>query len=235
MDIVFQVTPYLAGLLEVLILLTITRKSLQEFPFLYSAVLVLLLTNAVDAVLYARSASVTRTDRAYIYYFNEMVRQLSIFLLVVSLIYKAVADRPQHRRIVRWLVIGIAFLGLALVLIPTDTKWVKHMTNVVRTLSVAAIVMNLFLWIQLIRERTSQRIVLLISSGLGLQMTADAMGNSLRLLSPDFVQVGNFVLILAHLMCLYVWWSAFRKKAVVPVSLRQKRRVHSAAARESES
>lgn len=93
------------------------------------------------------------------------------------------------------------------------------MTNVIRNLSLIAMLMNLLLWILLVQRRTSDRTLLMVSSGLGLQMAGEAMGQSLRLINPATEQFGNVVLICAHIACLGVWYTAFKNKpqpAVAP-------------------
>jgi hypothetical protein len=51
----------------------------------------------------------------------------------------------------------------------------------------------------------------MVSGGLGIQMAGKAIGHSLRQLSPLNPLAGDLVIVLSHLLCLYIWWHAFRR------------------------
>jgi hypothetical protein len=85
------------------------------------------------------------------------------------------------------------------------------MTAVIRNMSLGAAILNLGLWAGLIGRKDRDPQLLLLSGGLGLQMTGEAMGHSLRMISRTSEIFGNVVLVVAHLLCLLAWWQAFRK------------------------
>ena len=50
----------------------------------------------------------------------------------------------------------------------------------------------------------------MVSGGMGIQMAGKAIGHSLRQLSRSAMMPGDLVIVLSHLLCLYIWWQAFR-------------------------
>ena len=90
---------------------------------------------------------------------------------------------------------------------PTVNKW---MIKVVRNLSFCSAVATLILWFVLIASEKRDTRLLVITGGLGLQMTGEAMGQSLIQMSKHTFVVGVLTLMFAHFLCLYIWWRAFR-------------------------
>lgn len=186
----------------------ILKGPLRPHLVLFLYLVVLFLTNVgelavYDTALYAKA-----------FYIDDILRQFMVFLLVISLIYRAFTTRSEKRWLGRWLIAGAlllpaAFLGYAL--LQPSVSFIRSMTNAVRNLSVTAMVMNLVLWTLLIGSRTPDRRLLTITSGLGLQMAGEAIGQSLRLMNRTLVPYGNGVLIAAHFLCLLVWIGAFRR------------------------
>ena len=89
------------------------------------------------------------------------------------------------------------------------------MTPWTRDLSVCATVMDLALWMILIASRKSDRRLLLICGALGMQFTAEAIGEAIVGLSVPGKSVawgtaGAVVAVAGNLICLYVWWQTFR-------------------------
>jgi hypothetical protein len=74
--------------------------------------------------------------------------------------------------------------------------------------------LTLLLWSTLIASKQKDDLLLMITGGLGLQFTLEAIGQSLRQLSrhrPAILLAANILLSAAHLMRLYVWREAFRR------------------------
>jgi hypothetical protein len=148
-----------------------------------------------------------------VFWINDSIRQVFLFIFVLSLVYRAMASGPARVAVQRLLIFG----SLVLVAIsyygfydPRPSVW---MTSIIRNMSFCAAIINLGLWAALIRRRQRDSQILLLSGGLGLQMTGEAMGHSLRNLwqvSRNYAVLGNIVLVLAHLLCLFAWWQAFR-------------------------
>jgi hypothetical protein len=86
------------------------------------------------------------------------------------------------------------------------------MTNLSRNLGFLAVVLNLVLWAALIQFRRQDRVLLMVTGGMGIQMAGKAIGHSLRqLLYPRNPLAGDLIIVLSHMLCLYIWWPAFRR------------------------
>lgn len=98
------------------------------------------------------------------------------------------------------------------------------MTPWTRDLSFCATVLDLALWMILIASRKSDRRLLLICGALGMQFTAEAIGEAIvNLAAPHMEAValaGAIVAVTGNLICLYVWWQTFRTVRV-PVAAAQ--------------
>lgn len=189
---------------------------LRTFFFLFAYLLVLLLTWVIDTTLYYGQGAIGFSDDAgKLYYINDLCRQTMVYVLVISFILRAAEGSERFRWMGRWLVLGAVLLaGLFLWLHHDPGKVATWMTNVIRNLSLVAMLMNLLLWILLVQRRTSDRTLLMVTTGLGLQMAGEAMGQSLRLIDARTEQFGNIILMFAHIACLTVWYMAFRPKPV---------------------
>jgi len=85
-----------------------------------------------------------------------------------------------------------------------------RMTLISRDLNICAVILDLMLWSLLTATRQPNRRLMLLSGGLGLQLTGAIIGESLIRLSRGMVFFGSLVEITTGLLGLFVWWAAFR-------------------------
>jgi hypothetical protein len=89
-------------------------------------------------------------------------------------------------------------------------------TQVGRDLSFGSVILTLLLWLTLISSQRKDAQLLMVTGGLGLQFTGEAIGQSMRQMSVPHHHIlllaGNLVLTGSHLMRLYVWSEAFRSR-----------------------
>jgi len=76
-------------------------------------------------------------------------------------------------------------------------------------------VLDLALWALLLRSRSKDSRLLLVSGGLGIQFTGEAIGDSLRSMavqhhSRPLSFTGSLITTLVDLLCVYIIWQAFR-------------------------
>jgi hypothetical protein len=187
----------------------ILKGQLRPYLALFLDLIVLFLSNVAELSLYG-------TDLyAKVFYINDLLRQAMVFILVISLVYRALTTHAGKRWLGRWIVIGATLLAaifISYALLNSTHGFIRPMTNAIRNLSVTAMVMNLILWMLLLSSRTLDRRLLTVTSGLGIQMAGEAIGQSLRLMAKSLTPFGNFVLIASHFLCLAIWISAFRQK-----------------------
>jgi hypothetical protein len=206
--------------LQVYVIALLRRGAYKDYPFalIYSAVL--LLTSAADAVAHSGLVALSRAEQRVFYYRDDAARQFLLFAVVVSLIERAMQASP-YRKHVRTALAGLAVLSvfISLTVHSGAQHFVLWMTEVTRDLSFGSVALTLLLWSLLISSPRKDRQLLLVTGGLGLQFTGEAIGQSLRQLSNHhhfILFAGNILMSVAHLLRLYVWMEAFRREPVSP-------------------
>jgi hypothetical protein len=203
--------------LQVLILHALIKDcSYRKYPFLFANVLVVLVTTIIDTALYNFKSGTWAGTALLVFWINDAIRQVLLFILVLSLVYGAMATGRKRLAVQRLLIFSSLLLAAVSYFSNSDPRISARMSAVIRNMSFSAAILNLGLWAALIRTKQRDSRILMISGGLGLQITGEAMGHSLRNLwqiSRAYVTAGNSILILAHLFCLLVWWQAFRSSS----------------------
>jgi len=201
--------------LQVLVIASLVRaQNFKRFPLLFVFLIVLFLTSVADASAFLEIGQWTDVSRKY-FWLNEAIRQSLMFAVVISLVIRALAGTAMAR-LRKWLLSGTVLFAVFSVILNSDPNLDKWMTTIVRNLSFCAVILNLALWLALVRRKPPDRELFLLSGGLGLQMAGDAIGYSLRQIafqesSRTLSTLGNIVAVFAHLLCLSVWLRAFRK------------------------
>jgi hypothetical protein len=200
--------------LQVFVIGLLRRGAYKDYPFVFTYSLVLIMTTVADGAVFAGLAHME-----YAFYKNEALRQLLLFTVVMSLMDRAVRERPYRGRIRLFLVLS----ALAAVVISVQVHREAHdsrqyflwATQVGRDLSFGSVVLTLLLWVTLISSQRKDAQLLMVTGGLGLQFTGEAIGQSIRQLSVPhhhiLLLIGNLILTASHLMRLYVWCEAFRR------------------------
>ena len=217
--VVLQTAGYAAALsLQVLILQAMRRGPWRSYPFLFFYVVLDLLTNILEfwpRLNYSILSPAMKRAYIYLYYWDERIIQATLFLLVISLIYRASADVRPRRMLLIGLVCGSLLFALVSLLIhyDPDVTTGKWMTPWTRNMNFCAAILDLMLWARLIRTRQSDQRVLMISGALGLQFAAGAIGWALRDVSHGTIDFASILIVSGNLCCLYVWWQVFRMPA----------------------
>lgn len=212
MNAVFVASFIFGAVLELLILNGLIKGPYRKYPVLFTYVLILFFTGIIDATLYFEIGLWTGSART-VFWINDSIRQVFLFVFVLSLVYQAMASGPGRVAVQRLLVFGSLILAIVSYYGLHDARPSVWMTSIIRNMSFCAAVVNLGLWAVLIRRKRRDSQILLLSGGLGLQMTGEAIGHSLRNLwqiSRTYAIAGNVILVLAHLLCLLAWYQAFR-------------------------
>ena len=219
---IIQVCGWAIGIpLEILVIVAMLHGGYRKYPVVFLFLLVNFVTTLVDIPIgaqsfYAHDAAITR-QAAMVYWMNEWVLQGLIFALVLSLIDMAISVSRWRRAMRTALAIGaLLFAGI--------TFWVEYqpppvsygvwMTPWTSDLSFCATILDLALWMILIAARRSERSLLLICGALGLQFTAEAIGERIVHLgvprhSLALALGGSVVAVAGNLLCLYIWWRTF--------------------------
>lgn len=220
---VIQVCGWAVGIpLEILVINALLRNGYRRYAVVFLYLLVNFVSTLVDIPIVTQSflthdPSVRRLA-AEVYWINEWVLQVLIFATVLSLIDRAIA-LSRWRRIMR------VVLALGAFLFAGIDFWMRYqpraagygvwMTPWTSDLSFCATILDLALWMILIASRKSDRRLMLICGALGMQFTAEAIGEAIASLSVPrrsyaLATAGSVVAVAGNLICLYIWWQTFR-------------------------
>jgi hypothetical protein len=141
-----------------------------------------------------------------------------VLVVVIGLIFRA-TEKVRSRRTMRAAAIGytalIAGVSFLIHYAPQLPKGV-WMAFWIRDLNFfGSTFLDLALWTLLLWSRSKDSQLLMVSGGLGLQFTGEAIGDSLRGLaiqhhSRPLSYTGSVITTLADLLSLYIIWQAFR-------------------------
>jgi hypothetical protein len=226
-EFALQIFGYVVGLpLEILIISALLRGPYRRFPFVFAYIVALFLATLVQipSYIFFYTGATQIRSRAWVYWFAEAFILPLLLAVVLSLIWQA-AEFARTRRLIRMSVFPAAALLVAGSFIvhyssgPAEVGvW---MTSLARDVNFAAAILDLLLWMMLAAKREKDRTILLLSGGLGIQFTAEAVGQSIRALAVSIfggptpgayamVFGGNLIIMLANLGCLWIWRQALR-------------------------
>jgi hypothetical protein len=210
--------------LQVLVIASLARsRAYKQYAVVLVYSVISLITIAADAVLMSDILDLSVEDYRLFFYRNAAIRQFLLFTVVVSLIDKALEAKPYRFRVRGFLMTAVVGTIALSYYIHSDTyKFSLLMTKITRDLMFGSVGLTLLLWSTLIASKKKDDQLLMITGGLGLQFTMEAIGQSLRQLSqhrPTILLVANILVSVAHLLRLYVWREAFRRqgKKVNPI------------------
>jgi len=217
--VVLQYVGWFIGLpLELLIIAALIRGPYRRFPVVLAYSVVLFLTTVIEVSVYhiGTSGILSGHTWARYYWYDEGARQVLLFAAVISLIYHASSGSQSRPRLALMLTAGsILFAGATFMIHHGGHARVgEWMTLWIRDLAFCAAILDLGLWLLLLATRRTESRLLLLSGGLGIQFTGEALGESLRNLFPLELSPGDVVSLLAGLAALWIWWHALRPVSV---------------------
>ncbi len=198
--------------LQAMVVFAMSRGPWRRYPGIFLYLIVLFLTAVADSAAYLDPEIWSAWYRP-IYFYNNLARQVTGLAAVISLYFTATAKHPRRVALRTRIVAGTAaVIALSFFLAsPTPSGVTLYLTRVCRNLSFANAVLNLVLWFALIRERSRDPRLFIVSGGLGLNMAGEAIGQSLLSMSRSTVVAGNLIAVSSHLLCLVIWWKTFRR------------------------
>jgi hypothetical protein len=219
MQFAYTVCAYALGLsLDILVIAALLRGGYRRFPFLLMYVVVDLLTSVVElrpvAALFSLATPDAQKVWDSIYWWNERILQVLVFLIVISLVYGA----SMHLRLRRTLLLALVSIIVAFAAVTfaahfdPGVRTRVWMTGWTRDLNFGASILDLGLWLVLISRREKDTTILMVAAGLGIQFTGGAIGQAFRGMSRTEAIVMGDLMYLTNLACLYIWWQAFRQR-----------------------
>jgi len=208
---------FLIGIiLQVLLVARLQRGPLRRYPVLFIYCIALFLSSIIEIAAFLNLIAVSSTAAGYrrYYWTNDAVLQTLILAVMMSFLHRAMQDNPARR----WISMG---LGLVILVFAAwsylSTEETKSLTKLARNLSFASAILNLALWMALIRGAMKEPQLLLLSAGIGIQTTGKAVGHAIRFMAEEsrnraMVDSSNLLIVIVHLLCLTIWWFALRSR-----------------------
>ncbi|HUS07731.1 MAG TPA: hypothetical protein VMZ52_15600 [Bryobacteraceae bacterium] len=215
-----QYSLWIIGLvLQYLVISALLGGAYKRFIAVSLYAVAIAVTGLLEIFIVLDGSVVSREWRRY-FWINEMIRQTGLYCVVVSLVLHAMPKSQTRAMLIR-LFVGIAFLFWAgCILAYFDANKVNYsMTLVIRNISFCSAIITLILWFVLIASEKKDLRLLLITGGIGIQVTGEAIGQSLRQLSSSTVLAGNLLTVFSGFACLYIWWQTFHKLESPPARL----------------
>jgi len=198
--------------LNLLVISALLRGAYRQYPFAFAYSVALLLSTVAEI---AASAFQPEVRRLY-YWTDEIILDILVFCVVIAFIDHAAAEANRSTVQRRWLVTAAALIFAASFIIRWDPLATlnRNMTLISRDLNICAVILDLILWSLLLASRRPDRRLLLLSGGLGIQLTGAIIGGSLRGLSRSGWIPGTLLEVITGLLGLYIWWQAIRPAPV---------------------
>lgn len=212
---------WLTGLaLQYLVMAALFAGHLRAFPMVVAYLLCLMATTLIDIVAYVFVATQS-TAYANYYYFAELTRQSGLFSVVVSLLLALVPNGDQRNRLLGLITTAAVVFWSGSMIIHYHPHVVLWMTQVTRNLSFCSALLNLTLWFMLISAEKREFRRLMLVGGLGIQMTGEAIGLSIRQMrfSEGMNFAGSMLMVLTHFACLYIWLQAFSSRSDAAIAV----------------
>ena len=196
-------------------LAALVRGSWRQYwaVFLYMACLTV---TSVAEIAVLIEYGLKSTQYAYCYWCGELLRQTTLYVTIVSLLLQAIPASRVRATMLRLLVTVAVIFWVGSLWVYQQPSFSPWMARVVRNLAFCSSIVNLGLWFALIASEKRHSQLLMITGGLGLQMTGEAIGLSLRHVSGGkATMLGNFLATFTHWLCLYIWWRAFQPQTAL--------------------
>jgi hypothetical protein len=152
-----------------------------------------------------------------VYWTDEVLLDLLLFLMVIVLIYRAVEGSPLRTgmgRLLGAVVVAVAIVPFVLFSARRfSTAWFDGTSQL---LNFGAAIMNLGLWTALIATKKRDPLLLTVSAGLGVAVTGAAITFGLRRFTPPGgtpQHMANLFKTVTYLVSLTIWCWAFRPSA----------------------
>ena len=228
MEFVLQLVTWCAGLpLTLLVIAAMRRGAFRNYPVLFLFEIAGFLLTVAGMPLYIQHFR--RLDHASLVsmakwnVWNDAILTPLEYAVVISLIYVAASHVRSRRTVLTATIGGACLIAGVSFLLHFNPKapngvWMALWT---RDLNFFSEIMDLGLWGLLVSTRGRDSRLLLVTGGLGIQFTGDAIGDSLRSLAAQrhshlISFTGSFFSTVVDLTALYVIWQAFRRSKKEP-------------------
>jgi len=202
--------------LQAVLIVFLLRGSFRRYPLLL-VYCVSQLAATVTEVYINRILHDSGAIYRRVYWTDEVLLDLLLFLMVILLIYRALEGSPMRAgmgRLLGAVVIAVAIVPFVLFSARRfSTAWFDGTSQL---LNFGAAIMNLALWTALIATKKRDPLLLTVSAGLGVAVTGAAITFGLRrftLPGGTPQHMANLFKAITYLAGLTIWCWAFRPRA----------------------
>ena len=199
---------FLQACLVILLLFGPTRRY-----FVILGYSLLYLFTSVTEVLVARYLGRKSALYHQVYWVDEILLDLLLFFMVIWLAYRATEDPASPVRGLRKLLLVAAIVAIALPLLSSapllSPRWYRFASQV---LNFGGTLLNMGLWMALIASKKRDPQLMLVSTGLGIAVTGQAIYYGAVLLTNQvFLKIiADQLNVLTHILGVAIWCYAFR-------------------------
>jgi hypothetical protein len=219
MSQVFSFLEVVGVVLQVALLLFLLPGGFRKFPLLLLYAVVQLVTDVAEVAVIHQFGR-TAVQYVRLYWTDEVLLDLLLFLMVIVFTYQALEGNPLRAKAGRFLA-GVVIVAVAAPFVIYyhrtlfSTRWFNGISQ---WLNFGGAIMNLGLWTALLANKKRDPQLVMVSVGLGLAVTGAALYFGLRQFTTqaDWRHFADLVGVLTHLLGVFVWCWAFR-----PAILRQ--------------
>ena len=213
MAFVSEALSYTGMILQVLALILLFRGPLTRYFPLFLYLFTLLGITSVLGWVY-RTQGASNEMYFNVYWGGEILNDLLLFFLVISLTIRALEGNPLRPKMVQMLaIVLIAVLVIPFVLFDSSIFGRRWNQSVAQLLNFGAGVMNLALWSALLLSRQRDRQLLTVSAGLGVTVAGAALTLGVRQFThqDDLLRtITDVVYRVSQIASPLIWCWAFR-------------------------
>jgi hypothetical protein len=199
-----------------LIFFLLRGSSFRRYPLLLVYCVLQLAATVTEEYVY-RTFGDGNTLFRTLYWTDEMSLDLMLFLMVITLTYKALEGSPLRVGMGRLLGGVFAIVLVVPFVLFTARRFGRAwFDSTSQLLNFGAAIMNLGLWTALIGTKKRDPLLLTVSAGLGVAVTGAAIAFGLRRYAPPrgtAQELANLLKTLTYLVSVAIWCWAFRPAA----------------------
>jgi len=200
-----------APILVLIALVVMVRSGAwKRYPFLLLYLVLGLAGQASNLLVLTRTHETGSRAYAISYWTSDLVLHGLVIVLLLFLMRQARHGSSGLDRVGLLILATVALLvAFAIYMLLGPTRgWITPLS---RLLSFCEALLNLVLWTILIRDRSRDVVLFLVSAGLGIQVTGEVIGRTLRLAtgSPLLAEITNALVLICETGALLIWCRAF--------------------------
>jgi hypothetical protein len=166
--------PICSAALLLTLAVLLLRGAFRQYPLLLAFCGMEIAIVASEGLAF-NAAGVKSDVYRYVYWSGDVLRDLMLFLLVITLTYKTLESsplRPATSRLLAIIAVAAVALPFALFHPYFTSRWFRHTSQL---LSLSAAFMNLLLWTAIIGKKKRDPQLLMVSAGLGIAVAGLAI------------------------------------------------------------